>query len=418
MSGCILVAEDEDSTRRALRSVLEDAGYRVEEARDGIEAREKLFSRRPEHSRIDLLLADIFMPRMGGLELVDEIRRRGISLPVLPITAYGDEKLADQLKKRGCLELLPKPFGPDDLLQRVSSASKTTPIFSWAGEKENNGKKAQALCLAGSIKASPARFLSYLEGLYFKNLLQWVKGLWIRSRLRRSVTRVSLRLMVVRRHLEAVCFLGEYRFMELGSLFQSIYSGAEQMTSVTDDTFKIIGVGSEAGFLSGLEGISRSSVAELQACKSGISGKLRKIDSIAGQLKKLYERCLDIEKSALYLKVVALNIKKECSFSKETGVIFNDFVKEIRELSRSLAEICEDLRNESEKARENHLRAKSEIFSDLEHLAGLADAGEETLETAIERIRGIMDVSSKALESLRFHSREISRQAGEIVVAG
>ncbi len=118
----ILIAEDEEPIRRVLTILLNSAGYSVEEAQDGREALKKLFASPGMSCPIDLLLTDIFMPRMGGLELIDEIRKRKPDLPILVITAYLDNRLQAQLLRKGCSNPIAKPFEADALIEHVAQA--------------------------------------------------------------------------------------------------------------------------------------------------------------------------------------------------------------------------------------------------------------------------------------------------------
>ena len=115
----IIVAEDEDQTRRSLAVVLESAGYVVEEAKNGLEAMEKLLSV-DRSNPFDLLLTDIFMPMMTGIELINFIRKQDKYLPIIVITGYRDEKLSRQLSGLECSNLIEKPFEPDVLLQCIT----------------------------------------------------------------------------------------------------------------------------------------------------------------------------------------------------------------------------------------------------------------------------------------------------------
>ncbi len=117
----ILVAEDEKQILRSVVTILECAGYQVDEAKDGHEAMEKLLAP-GESGPVDLLLTDIFMPGMTGLELIDTIRKRGLQFPIVAITGRGDEKIASKLRKLGCSTFIDKPFDPDELLESVSNA--------------------------------------------------------------------------------------------------------------------------------------------------------------------------------------------------------------------------------------------------------------------------------------------------------
>ncbi len=118
----ILVAEDEKQILRSLVTILECAGYRVDGAKDGIEAMEKVLKAHGGSEPVDLLLTDIFMPGMTGLELIDGIRNRGIRFPIIAISGRGDERIAAQLRKLGCRHCIDKPFEPDELLESVANA--------------------------------------------------------------------------------------------------------------------------------------------------------------------------------------------------------------------------------------------------------------------------------------------------------
>ncbi len=116
----IIIAEDEDQTRRSLAVVLESAGFKVKTAKNGIEAIEKLLRADPSNP-IDLLLTDIFMPMMTGLELIDIVRRHSSGLPIVVITGYRDKSLSDQLSNLDCSHLIDKPFEADVLLECVTN---------------------------------------------------------------------------------------------------------------------------------------------------------------------------------------------------------------------------------------------------------------------------------------------------------
>lgn len=68
------------------------------------------------------LVLDIRMPEMTGLELQEELGRRGIGLPIIFITGHGDIPMAVEAMRRGALDFIRKPFGEDDLLGRINEA--------------------------------------------------------------------------------------------------------------------------------------------------------------------------------------------------------------------------------------------------------------------------------------------------------
>lgn len=107
----ILLVEDEPAVRQLFAQALIRAGYRVYEARNGQEA-VKVFDQHGE--KIDLLLTDLRMPYMGGVELAAQLRARRKTLKLICVSGYpggtGTEQESD---------FLAKPFSRDDLLTKV-----------------------------------------------------------------------------------------------------------------------------------------------------------------------------------------------------------------------------------------------------------------------------------------------------------
>jgi PAS domain S-box-containing protein len=112
----ILVVDDEDGIRRSAARVLTRAGYAVEEASDG-EAALALLGR-PD-APYDLVLSDLVMPRIGGLALHEELRRRGYNTRVLLMSGYAAEDVRAQGGTHTGLTFLHKPWSVTDLLRRV-----------------------------------------------------------------------------------------------------------------------------------------------------------------------------------------------------------------------------------------------------------------------------------------------------------
>ncbi|MCC7061647.1 MAG: PAS domain S-box protein [Planctomycetes bacterium] len=107
----VLLVEDEEAVRSLVRTVLRGSGYRVLEARDGIEG---LRVARAHGQKIDLLLTDLVMPHLGGRRLADQLVQERPDLRVLLLSGYADESVAG-----GAYPLLDKPFSPATLSRRV-----------------------------------------------------------------------------------------------------------------------------------------------------------------------------------------------------------------------------------------------------------------------------------------------------------
>jgi len=111
----ILLVEDEASLRRVARLSLEHLGYRVAEARDGREALQVL---QGNPDGFDLILSDIVMPNLGGVQLSEELHRLSVVTPILLATGYVDSEQLSQLARAG-VPLLRKPWTLDQLARCV-----------------------------------------------------------------------------------------------------------------------------------------------------------------------------------------------------------------------------------------------------------------------------------------------------------
>ena len=111
----ILVVEDEDKLRRVIQLQLASAGFDVDQAanaEDGLKIVD----------RADLVLTDLKLPSMGGLQLLGLIRRQNAQVPVIVMTAFGSIETAVESMKAGATDFLLKPFSLDHLMQVISKA--------------------------------------------------------------------------------------------------------------------------------------------------------------------------------------------------------------------------------------------------------------------------------------------------------
>ncbi len=118
----VLIVDDDESIVRVLQDALglfrHDHAYAIETAADGAEGLEAI-----ERGRFDLILLDLYMPKMTGLELLTEIHRRGLSTPVLMLTGNEDNQRAASALKSGIFAYVPKPFDLQQLEMLVSLAT-------------------------------------------------------------------------------------------------------------------------------------------------------------------------------------------------------------------------------------------------------------------------------------------------------
>lgn len=106
----ILVVDDEDSLREACVRVLTRRGYQVHTAMDGETALEAIAAGPP-----DLVLLDLMMPEMGGMAVLDELKRLAPSSRCVVVTAYATVSTTREALRHGAADFLAKPFSPEEL---------------------------------------------------------------------------------------------------------------------------------------------------------------------------------------------------------------------------------------------------------------------------------------------------------------
>ena len=117
--GRILVIDDEGAIREMARDILESSGYEVVTAVDGVDALEVF---RREWGRLDLVLLDMVMPRMGGLETYRRLLGMDRTVRVLLCTGFTDNDKTQKAVKEGAIGLLQKPFTMTELLSKIGKA--------------------------------------------------------------------------------------------------------------------------------------------------------------------------------------------------------------------------------------------------------------------------------------------------------
>ena len=119
----IMVVEDDQNQRRLMTTVLEQYGYNVTQATDGVDALEQM-----DKKHIDLIILDIMMPRMDGFELTDTLRQTGCNIPILMVTA----KQSPVDKRKGFIigtdDYMVKPIDEEEMVLRVGALLRRSRI--------------------------------------------------------------------------------------------------------------------------------------------------------------------------------------------------------------------------------------------------------------------------------------------------
>jgi two-component system response regulator AtoC len=116
----VLVIDDDASLRYTLEAVLTDAGLLVETAETGPKGLAAFEAR-----GADIVLTDLAMPEMDGMQVLEHLRAQDPSVPVIMLTAHGSERVAVAAMKAGAQDYLPKPFDPDELVLVVKRGIET-----------------------------------------------------------------------------------------------------------------------------------------------------------------------------------------------------------------------------------------------------------------------------------------------------
>ncbi|MEM7350660.1 MAG: ATP-binding protein [Acidobacteriota bacterium] len=115
-SGCVLVADDEEMVRRVAKLTLENAGYTVLLAVDGVEAVESF---RRHHDELHAVLLDLTMPRMGGEEAYREIRRIRADAKIILSSGFNEQDSVGRFSGEHLAGFLQKPFQPRELIEKI-----------------------------------------------------------------------------------------------------------------------------------------------------------------------------------------------------------------------------------------------------------------------------------------------------------
>ena len=117
----LLLVDDDPEFRKAMKKMFEKSGYDVTVAADGQEALVALGEK-----NFDLIISDLRMPNLNGMELMEELKRRKINLPVIFITAYGEVESYMDLMNLGAFEYINKPVKGQEILGIVRKALEST----------------------------------------------------------------------------------------------------------------------------------------------------------------------------------------------------------------------------------------------------------------------------------------------------
>ncbi|HEY7291858.1 MAG TPA: response regulator transcription factor [Vicinamibacterales bacterium] len=157
-AGRILVVDDDPQIRRVMRVTLTGQGYEVDDRKSGEDALEKL-----RDERFDLVLLDMNMPGMGGLETCRAIRRQS-EIAIIMLTVRDTESDKVDALDAGADDYITKPYNPPELLARIRAALRRTPSMQGPGGRLTLGAvevdfdSRQVKSLGHSVRLTPKEF--------------------------------------------------------------------------------------------------------------------------------------------------------------------------------------------------------------------------------------------------------------------
>ncbi|MEK6645412.1 MAG: response regulator [Candidatus Firestonebacteria bacterium] len=128
----ILIIDDEQEMIDALRNILEQDGYTVTATTDGVSALKKV-----ENNNFDVVLLDVRIPGMDGIQILEQIKKTNKNLPVIMVTGYGDTKTSVQAMKLGAFDYISKPFNYEELINLIEKAVQMNKLEGKSGIYEN-----------------------------------------------------------------------------------------------------------------------------------------------------------------------------------------------------------------------------------------------------------------------------------------
>jgi two-component system, OmpR family, alkaline phosphatase synthesis response regulator PhoP len=156
MSKKILVVDDEQSIVTLLQYNLEQAGYSVITALDGEQGLEAAVDIRP-----DLVVLDLMLPKMDGLEVCKQLRQQKINIPILMLTAKDDEFDKVLGLELGADDYLTKPFSPREVVARIKAILRRSQFQSNGSDSSQD--QEDGLLKLGELKVFPERYEAFFD---------------------------------------------------------------------------------------------------------------------------------------------------------------------------------------------------------------------------------------------------------------
>lgn len=225
------------------------------------------------------------------------------------------------------------------------------------------------------------------------------------------------RLDTVSDALDAICSEAEPSFIALGEGLQDVHSEITNVMHRIKNALEEFESDSDNSILRHIEAVSESSFLQMRACHAGITDKLEHIKSMSDSLGNLLKKCPEIEKQALLLRVVGLNIGIESARSSGATELFQLVAEDVTSLSNEMSEQAEISQRDLMDSQNIQSKALKNIGEGLADFRNLARKAKAAVDKASVEIRKIITISMETLQEADRRSHLISSEVGEVVVS-
>ena len=157
MNKKVLIVDDEQSIVTLLQYNLEQAGYEVVVANDGEEGLNKALQEQPE-----LIVLDLMLPKMDGIEVCKELRQRKVMVPILMLTAKDDEFDKVLGLELGADDYMTKPFSPREVVARVKAILRRAQFTNPSTTQDHEQEQVEKIII-GDLKILPEHYEAYFQ---------------------------------------------------------------------------------------------------------------------------------------------------------------------------------------------------------------------------------------------------------------
>jgi methyl-accepting chemotaxis protein len=232
----------------------------------------------------------------------------------------------------------------------------------------------------------------------------------------KRVSKIACDLPALEHALRVTAETAEPDFMEIGETLQSLYFDSTRLTGQLQDSVQQLCADSDQSVLHTIQSLVGQSLDEIRQCRKEVMENLQMVTRRTQNLQDLYKMCDEIEKIALHLRLVGINIGIESNASERSRDMFSAVSGEINDFHQKVSDISHALRDEVNATRTRQVETQHDISRGLDHLGHLKENAEKSVARALHHIKALMQTSRHTMENAGEQSRLISEKIGEMVV--